>query len=66
MPHSSEDYFGKSSNQNFIKDGLGGPLGSNSGAVKQYKNSKYKWKKELKALMKQNKILYSISKNSGS
>ena len=33
-------------------------------AVKQYKKSENKWKKELKYLKKQNKILYSIANNS--
>ena len=34
--------------------------------VQQYKKSENKWKKELKALKKQNKILYSISNKYGS
>ena len=66
MLHSSEDYFGKRSDQKTIKEGLGGPLGSRSDAVKQYNKSKHKWKKSLKSLKKQNKMLYSISKKSGS
>ena len=40
-------------------------MGSSAGAVKQYKKSKIKWKKELKALRKQNKMLASIAKKSG-
>ena len=35
-------------------------------SVKQYKNSKGKWKKDIKSLKKQNKLLYIISKKSGS
>ena len=66
MLHSSEDYFGKLSNQKTIKDGLVGPLGSRTDAAKQYKNSEHKWRKYLKSLKKQNKMLYSISKKSGS
>ena len=34
--------------------------------MKQYKKYKHKCKKELKALKKQNKILYNIFKKSGS
>ena len=49
-----------------IKDGMGGPAGIRNHAVQQYKNSENKWKKELKAPKKQNKMLYSIAKKSGS
>ena len=35
-------------------------------SVKQYKNSKGKWKKDIKSLKNQNKLLYIISKKSGS
>ena len=40
-------------------------MGSRAEAVKQYKKSESKWKKELKALKKQNTIIYSIAKKSG-
>ena len=43
---------------------MGGPLGSRSDAVKYYKKSKNKWKKYMKDLRKQNKILYSIANKS--
>ena len=43
-----------------------GSVGSRADTVKQYKKSENKWKKELKALKNQNKMLYSIVKNSGS
>ena len=43
---------------------MGGPIGSSNHVVKQHKKSENKWKKELKALKKQNKMIYSISKNS--
>ena len=33
--------------------------------MKQYNKSESKWKKDLKALNKQNKMLFSISKKSG-
>ena len=50
----------------YIKYGLGGPMGSRTDAMKQYKKSENKWNKELKALKKQNKIICSIAKKSGS
>ena len=49
-----------------IKYGMGGYVVSRSDTVKQYKNYENKWKKELKYHKKKNKILYSISKKSGS
>ena len=66
MLHSAEDCFVKRTNQNTIKDGLGGPMGSRDEAVKQYKKSESKNKKEIKTLKKQNKMLFSIAKKSGS
>ena len=66
MLHDSQDYFGKSSEQNSIKYVLRGPVGSRYKSVKKYKKSKYKWKKDLKSLRKKNKILYRIAKKSGS
>ena len=41
-------------------------MGSRTDAVKQYKKSEKKWKKELKSIKKQKNMLYSISKKSGS
>ena len=46
--------------------GLGGPIESRVGDLREYKKSGNKCKKELKTLKNQNKILYSISKKSGS
>ena len=66
MSHSSDNSFGKRSGQKSIKEVLGGALGNRADVVKHDKKSEHKWKKELKALKKQNKILYSISKKSGS
>ena len=43
-----------------IKYGMGGPIGSRTHAGQQHKNSENKWKKQLKAPKKQNKMLYSI------
>ena len=65
MLHSAEDFFGKCTNQNTIKDGLGGHMGIRAEAVKQYKNYE-KMEKDLKALKKQDKMLFSIANNSGS
>ena len=50
----------------YIKDGMGGPMGSKTDDVKQYKKYENKWKKELKYLKKQKIMLYSIAKKSGS
>ena len=66
MSHSAEDCFGNRSDQKSIKDGLGGPLVSRVEAVKQYDKSENKWNKKLKVLKNQNKIIYRISKKSGS
>ena len=66
MSYSAEECFGKDSNHHIIKDVLGVPMGSRAEAVKQYKLSISKRKKELKAPNNQNKILYRISKKSGS
>ena len=49
-----------------IKDVLGGPIGSITDALKQYKKYENKWKNELKALKNQNKMLYIIANKSGS
>ena len=50
--------------QKSIRDGLGGPMGSRAESVKHYKWSKNKYNNKLKALKKQNKIIYSIAKKS--
>ena len=49
-----------------IKDGLGGPTGSRTNALQQYNKSENKPKKDMKYPKKQNKMLYSIAKKSGS
>ena len=41
-------------------------MGSRDDNVKQHKKSENKWKKGLKYLKKQNKMLYSIAKKSSS
>ena len=66
MPHSVEKCFGKRSDHKSVKRGLGVPLRIRAEAVKQFNKSKNKLKKDLKALKKQNKTIYSISKKSGS
>ena len=64
MSHRSENCFVKSSDQQSIKDRLGKYQGNRDYAVNHYKNSEHKWKKKMKALKKQNKILYRIAKKS--
>ena len=46
-----------------IKDGMGGYVTIRDNTVKQYNKSENKWKKELKALKNQKKMLYSIVNN---
>ena len=65
MLHISEDCMGQRTNQT-IKDEMGILVGSRDDTLKQYHKSDNKWKKELKYHRKQNKILYSITKKSGS
>ena len=65
MTHSAKDCTGHRTNRN-IKDGMGGYVVIRADTVRQYKKSENKWEKDLKSLNKQNKILYSIAKNSGS
>ena len=65
MSHSAEDFTGMRTNRT-IKDGMVVYVGSMSDTVKHYKKSANKWKKDLKALNKKNKMLYSIANKSGS
>ena len=64
--HSSQNCFGRRSDQSPIKDVLEGGLGNTSDAVKYYHKSEKKWKSEYKYLKKQNKIFFSMDKHSGS
>ena len=64
MSHSSQECTGTCINRN-IKVGLGGSTGSRAETVKQYHKSENKWKKELKAPKKQNKMLFSIANKFG-
>ena len=66
ISHSSENWFGKRPNHESLKKWLGGNLGNRDVAVKKFKNSKKKCKEDLKSLKKQNKMLYSISRRTGS
>ena len=43
---------------------MGGSLGYRDDSVKHYKKSEHKWKKYMKYLKNQNKIIFSIAKNS--
>ena len=47
MLHSTDNCFGKHTNQKRIKDGLGGPIGSRVESVKQYKKSEKKMEETL-------------------
>ena len=46
----SENCFGKRSDQQSVKDGLGGDLYNMDDAVNNYKKSEQKWNRELIAL----------------
>ena len=63
MLHSSEDCSEKRTNQNIVNDILGVHMVSRAKAVKQYKNFESKWKKYLKSLKSQNKMLFIIINN---
>ena len=65
MSHSSEKCFGKCSDQQSIKEVLGGALYNRADAIKHYKKYEHKWKKELKALKNKNKIIFIIDKKYG-
>ena len=47
MSHSSENCFGKSSDQKYIKEGLEGALGNRDDAFKRYNKSEKQWNKQL-------------------
>ena len=66
MSHRSDNCFGKGFNQHSIKEGLGGTLGNRSDYVKHYIKYKHKWRKDTNYLKNQNKMIYSLSKKSGS
>ena len=46
-----------------MKDGLGRNLVNREKAVKLFQKTENKWKREMKALKKHNKIVYSMSKH---
>ena len=60
--HSSENFFSKRSDRASIKDGLVGALGNWADAVKHYRKPEKKCKRELKALNKQNNMIYRMAK----
>ena len=57
ISHSSENFFGKLSEQKSVNDGLGGYLGNRVDAINNHRKSKHKWKKELKDLKRKIKIV---------
>ena len=64
--HSFKNHFGESSDHAYIKDVLGGSLGNRADTVNHYHKTEEKWKRGLKCLKKNNKMLFSMSKHSGS
>ena len=65
MLHSAKGWRGMRTNQT-INDGIGGYVVSRADTMNQYKKSEKKWKKDLKALNNQKKIINNISNKSGS
>ena len=65
MPHSSKNCCGKISDQQSVKDGLGGDLGNRTDVIKNCKKYEHKWKRELKSLKTQNKIIFNMFNKSG-
>ena len=64
MYHRVEKCFGFKQQEDSTKKNVGGSIGKREGAVKPFQKSKNKFKKEMKYLKKQNKIIYSITKKS--
>ena len=64
MLHSAEGLRGMRTNRT-INNGMGGSVVSRADTMKHYKKSEKKWRKDLKALKNQSKIIYSISNKYG-
>ena len=60
--HSSEKQFGRRSDQESIKEVLGGSLGNRENNIKKFQKSEKKFNRKLKSLKNQYKMLYSMSK----
>ena len=65
MLHRYDDCFFNCYDHKYSKEGMSISIGNRTNAVKQYKKSENKRKKELKVLKNQNKMVYSIVKNFG-
>ena len=63
--HSAKDFTGMHTKRP-IKYGMGGPMVIRTNAVQQYTRYENKWNKDMKSFKKQDKMLYSIAKKSGS
>ena len=63
--HTSENFFGKRSDQASIKSGLGVALINRDDAVNNHPKTE-NYKRDMKTLQKQNMKLYSMDKKSGS
>ena len=60
--HRPENCFRHGSNQESIKEGIGGNFYNKDKAVKYFHNSKNKWKGKLEDTNKQNKMIYCVVK----
>ena len=63
--HISGNLFGKRSNQAYFRDELVGTLCNSYDVVKHYQKTEKNWKRELKYLKKQKKMLYIMENNYG-
>ena len=66
MCHSSEQCFGFFNKKDNIQNNIRGSLGKQDGDVKKFYKAKKNWKRQLRSLENQNKVLYSMINNLGS
>ena len=64
--YSSEFVFGKRSDQESVKEGLGRSLGNRASDVKKYQKSENKWKRGLKVLKKKKNMFFTMANSPGS
>ena len=62
----SEKCFGRRYDQEYTKEGLRGSLNNRSTAVKKCHKYEKKWRRYMKDIKKQNKMLFRMAKHSGS
>ena len=63
MENIADICFGNIPDQESLNMGPGGNMGNRDAAVKQFNKSKNKWKRDMKSLKNQNKMLYIIAKH---